>query len=151
MTSIGNNSFSYNQALISFTFEEGTLIKTFGTSLIANCPLIETFTVPKTVTTLGNNDFENCISLKSVIFEEGSKLTNVGSSTFKASGIESIAFPDSVTTFTTVKSPNVNSSNALFQNCVNLKSVTLGSKTTFLAKQMFKDALRWSPSIFRIR
>lgn len=138
VTSIGNNSFSYNQALISFTFEEGTLIKTFGTSLIANCPLIETFTVPKTVTTLGNNDFENCISLKSVIFEEGSKLTKVGSSTFKASGIESIAFPDSVTTFTTVKSPNVNSSNALFQNCVNLKSVTLGSKTTFLAKQMFK-------------
>ncbi|UKI12811.1 MAG: leucine-rich repeat domain-containing protein [Oscillospiraceae bacterium] len=72
---IGNNPFSYNPALVSFTFEEGTQIKTFGTSLIANCPLIETFTVPKTVTTLGNNDFENCISLKSVIFEEGSKLT----------------------------------------------------------------------------
>ena len=76
MTSIGNNSFSYNPALVSFTFEAGTQIKSFGTSLIANCPLIETFTVPKSVTTLGNSDFENCTSLKSVIFEEGSALTS---------------------------------------------------------------------------
>ena len=134
---IGNNSFSFNPALVSFTFEEGTLIKTFGTSLIANCPLIETFTVPKTVTTIGSSDFANCISLKTVIFEEGSKLTTVGASAFKASGIESITFPESVTTFTTVKPPKANSSNPLFQDCVNLKSVTLGSKTTFLAQQMF--------------
>ena len=141
VTSIGNNSFSYNPALVSFTFEEGTLIKTFGTSLIENCPLIETFTVPKTVTTIGSSDFANCISLKTVIFEEGSKLTTVGSSAFKASGIESITFPEGVTTFTTVKTPTVNTSNALFQNCVNLKSVTFGSKTTFLAKQMFKGCI----------
>ena len=137
VTSIGNNSFSYNSALVSFTFEEGTQIKSFGTSLIANCPLIETFTVPKSVTTLGNSDFENCTSLKSVIFEEGSALTSVGSSTFKASGIVSITFPEGVTTFTTVKSPNVTSSNTLFMDCVNLTSVTFGSKTTFLAKRMF--------------
>ena len=139
--SIGNNSFSNNPALVSFTFEEGTLIKSFGTSLIENCPLIETFTVPKTVTTLGNSDFANCTSLKTVIFEEGSKLTKTGSSTFKASGIESITFPEGVTTFTTVKSPTVNTANALFQDCVNLKSVTFGSKTTFLAKQMFKGCI----------
>lgn len=138
VTSIGNNSFSYNPALVSFTFEAGTQIKSFGTSLIANCPLIETFTVPKSVTTLGNSDFENCTSLKSVIFEEGSALTSVGSSTFEASGIVSITFPEGVTTFTTVKSPKVTTSNTLFQDCVNLTSVTFGSKTTFLAKQMFK-------------
>lgn len=140
VTSLGNNAFSYNPALVSFTFEEGTAIKTFGTSLIANCPLIETFTVPKSVTTLGAQDFENCTSLKSVIFEEGSALTTIGTKTFNGSGIESIVIPDGVTTFapTTVKTPNVTTANALFQNCVNLKSVTLGSKTTFLAKQMFK-------------
>ncbi len=138
VTSLGNNSFSNNPALTSFTFEEGTQIKTFGTYLIENSPLIETFTVPASVTTLGNSDFAGCTSLRSVIFEEGSKLTTVGSSTFKASGIESITFPEGVTTFTTVKKPNVTTSNTLFQDCVNLKSVTFGSKTTFLAKQMFK-------------
>ena len=141
VTTIGNNSFSYNPSLVSFTFEEGTQIKAFGTSLIANCPLIETFVVPASVTTLGNNDFENCTALKSVTFEEGSKLTSIASATFKASGIESIVIPEGVTTFTTVKTPNVTTSNALFQNCVNLKSVTLGSKTTFLAKDMFSGCV----------
>ena len=141
VTNLGNNSFSYNPELTSFTFEEGTKITSFGTSLIRACTKIESFTVPKSVTTLGELDFANCTALTSVVFEEGSKLTVTGTSTFKESGIVSIVFPESLVFVgtTSAKAPTINTYGNLFEKCASLKSVTFGSKTTHLAGKMFLD------------
>lgn len=140
VTTLGNNSFSYNPNLVSFTFEAGTTIKVFGTSLIEKCTSIESFVVPASVTTLGNSDFYGCTALKSVTFEEGSKLTFAGSNTFKESGIESIVIPDGVKKFvaSATTSASLTSSSALFLNCTALKSVTLGSGTECMGADMFE-------------
>lgn len=139
VTTLGSYAFADNLELVSFTFEEGTAIKEFGTNLFKNCTKLPTFTVPKSLTTLGNYDFEDCTSLTEIIFEAGSKLTATGTYTFRRTGLTEITFPESLKIVGTAKAtaPSATATGNLFEGCEALTKVTFGKSVTHISSKVF--------------
>ncbi len=153
VTKIYANAFSYNEPLVSFTFEKGTTIEYLPAYMLQYCTSLESFVVPASVKefsyyssatsktlSASSSIFAYCSSLKSVTFEEGSQISFLGTTTFAHSGLESFVVPETVTHFSTSnngKKAAHGITNKMFDSCTSLKSITLGSKTTYLASYMF--------------
>jgi len=93
--------------------------------------------IPASVESVGGTAFgsyysegSEIIGVKAVEFAKDSKLTKFGSSTFSGdAALESIVLPDSLDFNYSISS--------VFQNCVNLKSVTFGAATTVVPDRAF--------------
>ncbi len=82
------------------------------------------FTVPEYVTEIGDGAFSGSLCNQIVL---GNQITEIGSGAFAGAQIESMVIPDHL--------ENIRS--GLFQGCNQLKSVTLGRETLFLADYIF--------------
>jgi hypothetical protein len=105
--------------------------------------------------TLGASIFDGCTSLKSI--ELPSTLISIGGRIFANSGLESIVIPESVTKFSTTGDYYVNEFGVrtyssymglYFENCANLKSVTIKAQATELPMYAFRDCPALEEVIF---
>ena len=78
------------------------------------------------LTSIPGSTFANCPVIRDVTF--GNALTGIADNAFYASGIENVAFPESVKSF----------GKQIFYNCKSLKSVTMYDGVTSLGTKMFQ-------------
>lgn len=76
---------------------------------------------------IGANAFENCTNLKTPVFS--SELNYLGTAVFKNTGIEQITIPQNITAIPS----------ALFEDCAELKSVTLLGRVTDIGASAFSE------------
>lgn len=98
-----------------------------------NCTKLQRINL-ETITAIRESAFDNCESLQNVQLPEG--LTMLGYKCFAYSGLTSITVPASVTLFGNEGS---GSKGYTFQNCNDLKSVTLPENMTEIPNRMFRE------------
>ena len=80
VTSIGNEAFTYCQALTSITIPEG--VTSIGDSAFSYCYVLTSITIPEGVTEIGSSAFFDCYALTLITFEPTTPPT-VDSNTFE--------------------------------------------------------------------
>ena len=100
--------------ITSVCFEEG--LQKIRDGAFYNCTLLESITLPSTVTEIGTFAFKDCSNLREVIFNDG--LQKIGFGAFnKCTSLESIAFPSNL----------VEIGVSAFYGCRNLREVILNN------------------------
>ncbi len=132
--SIGDYAFANSSKLETITF--GSLSSSFKklpNYMFQNDAKLKEFTIPAQITELGNYVFSGCESITSLEIPE--TLTKIGNYAFGGTGLTSVALHSKFT--------NSSFGTYLFNNCVNLKTVTFLPKEdgaypiTQLPDQMF--------------
>lgn len=120
--SIGNYAFS-ESGIKNVTIP--ATVETLGTYIFSKCESLSQVTLAEGMTVLSNYMFNGCTALKTIYLPE--TLTFLGSSTFMASGLESIEIPASVKYLGTADGvePTYSTTCNLFKDCVSLKKVVL--------------------------
>lgn len=150
ITALPTNAFLSCTALEEFVIPD--TIKTIGNYAFRYCSSLKSLTFPNNTafTAINANTFEGCTTLKSITIP--STVTTIGNNVFKASGLESIVFPDSVKSIGTnalqgcadlmsVKLPENSSfttiSNYMFDSCASLPGVTIPDSVTSIGTYVF--------------
>ena len=114
---VGDYCFSESANLKTVIFEEGSCVGGFGHDVFAECPTIEYFDMPNTVTTIGKSMFYMCPTLKRVHLS--TSLTNMPYGTFfRCYELTDLDIPGTVTLI----------SNTSIQNCTAMKTLKIGDK-----------------------
>ncbi len=149
VTSIGKNSFAYNESIESIVFSDKLTfigesaffsdsklkevilpegLSELSDSAFSNCDLLEKVYIPSTVTQIGEACFSYCISLTEADISEG--LVRIGVSAFECCyALRDIKFPESLNTI---------ESNA-FINCDSLETIHLPAALGNLTYNPFSD------------
>ena len=102
---LNNKALKYNKVITPYAF--------------ADCPYLESITIPNTVTTIGDRAFYSCENLTNVTIPDS--VTTIGEYAFNwCESLTSIVIPDSVTTI----------GDRAFYYCQNLTDVTIGNGVT---------------------
>jgi len=96
ITDIGEQTFVGLSKATSLSLPE--TLKTIETRAFANAGSVTSLYIPASVTTIGDSAFRNFYELQTVTFAEDSHLTSFGTNNFDDTKLESIAFPQSLTT-----------------------------------------------------
>lgn len=97
---------------------EGKAVTKINTNAFLANTSITSVEIPASITNLGGSTFMNCTNLSQVHFAEGCKIKVINIATFNGTNIKEITIPESV-----------NQMSAPFDNCANLTSITMLSKT----------------------
>lgn len=112
---LSGNLFQNGEKLKKVVFDGTNSLEEISSYVFFNCPKLETFTVPKTVTTIASGAFKGTKGLKTVEFEEGSVLTRIGNGAFADCGITHITLPESIKLIESFA----------FDHCANLTEIRL--------------------------
>ena len=117
VTTIGNYSFAYNNALSTITLPTSS-VTSIGEFCFLYCESLNgTITIPNSVTSLGPHCFQSCQILDTIIFQSGSTITSLPFACFNGCAqLTSINIPSTVTSVGAF----------CFQSC---SSLTIGSIT----------------------
>lgn len=127
---IGNGAFSYCRSLDSVSFT--TSLTEIRASAFIGCQSLESVSLPSSMTVLGASAFADCTSLLSVEYLVENKLAEC-QGVFNGSGADSgmsAVIGDKVTLIPP----------GLFNTCVNLKSVSIGSAVTEIGSKAFASS-----------
>ena len=128
---IDYNTFSGCSSLSSFEFEEGSALKSLGSSgaVFDECPNLTSIVLPKCLEVLAG--FKSS-SITSIAFEEGSKIKTIANYAFSGSKITEITIPKSVESI----------GDSAFSDCSDLTSITFekGSALTSIGFKTFSDS-----------
>ena len=112
VTAIGDNAFSYCDALQSIDLPEG--LQTIGYRAFSYCDALQSVTFPDGLQTIGGVAFFTCTALQSIILPQG--LQSIGYNAFSyCDALQSITLPEGLQTI----------GNQAFYGCSALQSVTL--------------------------
>lgn len=108
----------------SYTVKGGTTLMTSGA--FYNCALLESITLPDTISVLGSHTFNGCSALKSITMSDA--VWSIGYSAFaNCTSLESIALPESLSVIQL----------KTFENCTALKSITIPEKVSDIGPYAF--------------
>jgi len=127
MKGIWEHAFGDLPELLEINIAEDCTIESIGTKAIANCPKLESVTLPRAVNSLGRNAFFNCQNLKHVTFGSPSSLEHIGDNAFQDCGLEDFTVPESVKTI----------DRQAFHNCTKLTTMRIPKGTTTIDPQAF--------------
>lgn len=122
-----SNLFQNAKELTKVVFDGTNKLKTIGSSVFFNCSKLETFRVPKTVTTIASGAFKGTQELKTVEFENGSVLERIGTGAFADCGITHITLPESIKLIQELA----------FDHCTNLTEIKLPKNLQEVEKGAF--------------
>lgn len=112
---LSGNLFQNGKKLKKVVFDGANNLEKISSYVFFNCPKLDTFKVPKTVTEIASGAFKGTQGLKAVEFEDGSALTRIGKGAFADCGITHITLPKSITVIEELA----------FDHCANLTEITL--------------------------
>lgn len=108
-------------------------LESIGANAFADCPELNTVTVPATVKSIGRNAFGNSPKLDTVAIAEGSVLSTIGDEAFNdCTSLENISLPPSLTSI----------GSKAFMDCTGLKGITVPNNVTFIGSQAFSNCTR---------
>jgi len=103
------------------------LTNSIGRLAFYNCSLLESITIPKSVTKIDDGAFKSCTKLASIKIP--SSVTSIGAGAFyDCTSLQSVHIPDSITSI----------SIAAFYGCSSLSTLRLPSSITKIGKSAFK-------------
>ena len=111
-----------------FKYTDGTKYKitSIAEKIFKECTLLETVTIPDSVTTIGLGAFDSCTSLENVTI--GNSVETIENGAFyNCSSLKEIIIPDSVTTI----------NGSAFSSCSSLETVTIGNNVTTIGDNTF--------------
>lgn len=110
--------------IVSIVIEEG--VETIENGAFAGMGILESITIPSSVTRIGSNAFSNCPNLKEVVLPDGIK--SIENGTFNnCASLLSIDIPTSVEYI----------GDSAFANCTGLTEITIGSNVKSLGNFVF--------------
>ena len=112
---LSGNLFQNAKNLTKVVFDGTNKLTKISSDVFLNCSKLETFRVPKTVTTIASGAFKGTQGLKTVEFEEISVLERIGTGAFADCGITHITLPESIKLIQELA----------FDHCTNLTEITL--------------------------
>lgn len=124
---LSGNLFQNGEKLKKVVFDGTNSLEEISSYVFFNCPKLETFTVPKTVTTIASGAFKGTKGLNTVEFEEGSVLTRIGNGAFADCGITHITLPESIKLIESFA----------FDHCSNLTEIKLPKNLQEVQKGAF--------------
>ena len=104
-------------------------LKTIKKNAFANLPNLESFIVPKTVTSIELNAFNGCAKLATVEFDPNADIQTIGAGAFSNCGLQNFTVPSNVQTI----------EREAFNNCQALTVVNVSEKTTSISPEAFKS------------
>ena len=127
LTSIGNNAFTYFEALEEVTIPNSVI--SIGNGAFVYCEALRQVTIPNSVVSIGNNAFQGCRGLRTLTL--GNMLTTIGNSAFDNCQTlrGTVVIPNSVTSM----------GNGAFSGCQNLEKVILGDGLTAINDAAFSS------------
>ena len=121
---IDDNAFKGCTSLKTVTFENNSILESFGRDSFKGCSSLTSIVIPDGVVYIFDNAFMDCTLLKYVVFQDNSHVETVYKQAFaNCTSLESIIIPSSVTELQI----------GCFQGCSSLKSITVpfvGSNAT---------------------
>ena len=121
---LGDFSFGNCRVLNSVTIPES--VTSLGYNCFSDCTSLTSVSIPKSVTSLGSSCFNGCTSLTSINIPES--VTSLGNYCFKGcTSLTSINIPESVTSL----------SESCFDGCTSLTSITIPESVTSLGSSCF--------------
>ena len=142
VTSIGVSAFFSCTKLASITVDadnsnyssvDGVLFNKLQTLLVKYPPaiVVNSYTIPNSVTSIGNSAFSSCTNLASVTIPDS--VTSIGYSAFEScTKLASVTIPDSVTSI----------GNYAFYSCTSLTSITIPDSVTSIGDYAFENCAR---------
>ncbi len=118
LITINSSAFSGCTSLQTCIFESDSLSLKYNA--FYNCNNLETFEFNGNIKELGQSAFAYCSKLKEIHL--GNELTSISTEAFRASGLESIVIPDTVTNIDTYA----------FYGCTSMTNITLSKSITVL-------------------
>lgn len=141
--SIDDNTFNGFSNLEEVIFEQNssaevasvqstsTGLKTIGNSAFANCPKLDNFAMPSTVTSIGANAFDKCYNLKDIVVPDGVSIIN--DSTFnECVGLVNVTLPEGI----------ISVGNSAFNGCSELVNLTLPLAVESVGEYAFSGCVR---------
>ena len=121
---IDDNAFKGCTSLKTVTFENNSILESFGRDSFKGCSSLTSIVIPDGVVYIFDNAFMDCTALKYVVFQDNSHVETIYKQAFaNCTSLESIIIPSSVTELQI----------GCFQGCSSLKSITVpfvGSNAT---------------------
>ena len=121
---IDDNAFKGCTSLKTVTFENNSILESFGRDSFKGCSSLTSIVIPDGVVYIFDNAFMDCTLLKYVVFQDNSHVETIYKQAFaNCTSLESIIIPSSVTELQI----------GCFQGCSSLKSITVpfvGSNAT---------------------
>ena len=124
---LSGNLFQNAKNLTKVVFDGTNKLTKISSDVFLNCSKLETFRVPKTVTTIASGAFKGTQGLKTVEFEEISVLERIGTGAFADCGITHITLPESIKLIQELA----------FDHCTNLTEIKLPKNLQEVQKGAF--------------
>lgn len=124
-----NNTDTTAGNLVRIVFPDNSRLRTIGREAFAYNAILETFTLPNTVTYIGDKAFSKCAKINSIVIPEN--VTTLGASAFEGCTLlENVTFNAIAVT---------QSGKNIFKDC-SLKNIVIGTKITILPDYLFDGA-----------
>lgn len=124
---LSGNLFQNAKNLKTVSFDGTNQLKKISSDVFFNCPKLEIFKIPKTVTEIASGAFKGTQGLKTVEFEEVSVLERIGTGAFADCGITHITLPESIKLIQELA----------FDHCTNLTEIKLPKNLQNVEKGAF--------------
>ncbi|HML37823.1 MAG TPA: leucine-rich repeat protein, partial [Bacillota bacterium] len=125
VTTLGDRAFYINSELKTLNFAEGSKLETINQYAFSGCKALENVTLPAGLKVMGTGAFSNCYNLTAISLPDG--LTALGDSVFAYTGIQTITFPDRMTTI----------GNYTFYGCTALNGISFPDSITTIGEGAF--------------
>lgn len=145
-TNVFDRMFGYCSALTNVNFSDD--VKTIG-NFAFRVTGVQSITIGKNITGIGEAAFYECRSLNTLQFEPRESNVGIGDNAFAYCGLTTLTIPERVSCsrrsfngcsqLTTVNYQGSNISQQLFENCNNLRHLTIGKATTSISNDAFNS------------